>query len=558
MARRKRKRAATSAGKPKVTPEKATPSSLPAKPLEAASDPLLAKAVKAQPTPMGAALDAAEASKQADTKQDVAESSAAKKSVADKPAAAEAANSAAQPTVKRKRRTVQGKASEASIASEATATELPVVKDNAPAVSLDVQESSAEARQASPLVETSPQDVLQRLDALTVLLSQVATPSRDVTGVEPLLDRLTHFASQLEDRDQQLRQREQELVRQSSDLASRRREHAARLRQFRQVDGANDTLAASNHTFQRLLTSFEALMQGSASTSQTEALVGEEIETLRIELQTHQQTIAELSESLQTERQLVRELREQADQRICETLFGDEQAASSDQADAAETEALLREQDSLRNQIAELEDQNRELAAKLTAHSMNKQLSDGNHTATSESMSWEDRKRMILQRLEHEEHQLQQSDPSATEDGLDEIQTLRQMVQRADGEIRRRDEEIAELRQLLEQQSSTVGDVAIGAAAIAGLLDQDDLVRDEREKLQQIQNEWQEKLREAEIEVSLERARLARERQNIEKRNVELEDLMSAQKSSADAIETESAEAGKPKRKWLAKLGLDQ
>ena len=60
--------------------------------------------------------------------------------------------------------------------------------------------------------------------------------------------------------------------------------------------------------------------------------------------------------------------------------------------------------------------------------------------------------------------------------------------------------------------------MAVGASAIAELLNTDELIRVERENLTRLQEELQQKLRQAEIEVSLERARLSRERVAMEDR----------------------------------------
>ena len=91
------------------------------------------------------------------------------------------------------------------------------------------------------------------------------------------------------------------------------------------------------------------------------------------------------------------------------------------------------------------------------------------------------------------------------------------------------------------------------AAAIAQMIDQDELVQQERDKLQEMQRQWEAKLRQAEIDVSLERARLARQRQELEQRNAELEEQLCHQSRESQQA---PAEAGKPTRRWLTKLGL--
>ena len=95
--------------------------------------------------------------------------------------------------------------------------------------------------------------------------------------------------------------------------------------------------------------------------------------------------------------------------------------------------------------------------------------------------------------------------------------------------------------------------MAIGAAAIAEMIDSDELVQQERERLQLLQAEWEEKFRQGEIEASLERAKLSRERQELAKKQAELEEqLEHARRESRHANENGSAS----KRRWLVKLGL--
>ena len=54
---------------------------------------------------------------------------------------------------------------------------------------------------------------------------------------------------------------------------------------------------------------------------------------------------------------------------------------------------------------------------------------------------------------------------------------------------RTKDQEIAELKELLQQQAENIGNFAVGASAIADVLDQDELIREERENLARMQEE---------------------------------------------------------------------
>ena len=123
-------------------------------------------------------------------------------------------------------------------------------------------------------------------------------------------------------------------------------------------------------------------------------------------------------------------------------------------------------------------------------------------------------------------------------------------------EVAAKDQEIEELRKLLENQASSIGDVAVGAAAIAGVLDHDELIRQERESLKKLQDSLREQLRQAEIELSMERAKIARERADMEEK---IQTFEIEKSKNAVAAGPQAAESGGKKGsrgRWLARLGL--
>ena len=135
--------------------------------------------------------------------------------------------------------------------------------------------------------------------------------------------------------------------------------------------------------------------------------------------------------------------------------------------------------------------------------------------------------------------------------------TIESTISITDDVVAHKDREIAELKLLLSQQSSNIGDLAVGAAAIAAALDEDELIQQERAKLAQLQDEWKSKLRQAEIDISVERAKITRDRAEIEDK------LAAYEKDRARHVAdgTTPSDAGdatkKPARgRWLARLGL--
>ena len=82
-----------------------------------------------------------------------------------------------------------------------------------------------------------------------------------------------------------------------------------------------------------------------------------------------------------------------------------------------------------------------------------------------------------------------ESDAEANEEANAERLTIESTIQITDEIVAQKDRELAELKLLLSQQSDSIGSVAVGAAAIAGVLGQDELIRQEREKLNSLQEE---------------------------------------------------------------------
>ena len=128
------------------------------------------------------------------------------------------------------------------------------------------------------------------------------------------------------------------------------------------------------------------------------------------------------------------------------------------------------------------------------------------------SFDWESQKQRLLAKLESD---FDEDDPRQSEDRLTVEGAIRitdQVVCEKEHLLSERDREIRELQQLLNDQASSIGNVAVGTSAIADILDQDDLIQEEQRELKFQQEQLQEKLRKAEIDISVERAKLARER----------------------------------------------
>ena len=166
-------------------------------------------------------------------------------------------------------------------------------------------------------------------------------------------------------------------------------------------------------------------------------------------------------------------------------------------------------------------------------------------------MDWEARKQQMLARLEAE------SDEEADEKAQAEKLTIEGTIKMTDQIVAEKEREPIELRKLLEDQSSNIGGLAVGAAAIASMLDGDELIQQERNSLKQMQSQLQEQLKQAEIDISVERARLGRERQELEEKLRNFEQERAKYPGGKEAPTTDKNK--KPSSgggRWLSRLGL--
>ena len=93
--------------------------------------------------------------------------------------------------------------------------------------------------------------------------------------------------------------------------------------------------------------------------------------------------------------------------------------------------------------------------------------------------NWETQKRRFLAELE--------SDDRHDAESTDRRLKIEEIVARTDKIIAEKNREIEELQHLLNNQSNSLGSLAFGAAALEQVFDQDAIIREERQRLQQLQ-----------------------------------------------------------------------
>jgi hypothetical protein len=195
----------------------------------------------------------------------------------------------------------------------------------------------------------------------------------------------------------------------------------------------------------------------------------------------------------------------------------------------------------LKRKNAELEDQ---LASNSAGGSPRPAVKDAGR------LDWESQKRRLLEALENEPDD---DDDDARQSRL----TVEGTIRITDEVVAQKDQEITDLKQLLDHQSTNLGSVAVGAAAIAELFNNDELIEQQRERLRNLELEWEQKLRQAEIDISLERAKIARDRAELEDKLAQVKQSERARSTGSATESPDNAPTAKPNRnRWLTRLGL--
>jgi hypothetical protein len=161
------------------------------------------------------------------------------------------------------------------------------------------------------------------------------------------------------------------------------------------------------------------------------------------------------------------------------------------------------------------------------------------------SFDWESEKRRILAALESD---FDPSDAAARAERL----KIEDVVRSTEIALEDKDHEIEHWKKRCEELACDAGD-GPDSAENACVLDADAVVQQERQRLRQLQDELQEKLRLAEIDLSVERAKLARQRAELEEQSRSAEGQSEANPPAAGDCAQRS-----PRGRWLAQLGLTE
>lgn len=160
-------------------------------------------------------------------------------------------------------------------------------------------------------------------------------------------------------------------------------------------------------------------------------------------------------------------------------------------------------------------------------------------------LDWETQKKRMLAALESD------SDEQNAEQHTERLK-IEDALRITENVVADKDAEIQALKRQLEESANGAGAVAVAAAALADVIDNDTAIREERTRLQQLQEQMKSKMCQAEIELSLERAKLARDRVHLEEQMQSLQ--ANAQKTPPAPGAAETTEPARSR--WMSRLGL--
>jgi len=123
--------------------------------------------------------------------------------------------------------------------------------------------------------------------------------------------------------------------------------------------------------------------------------------------------------------------------------------------------------------------------------------------------------------------------------------TIESTIRITDEVVANKDREIAELK---SQLAAAADRPSAQEEAVRELVDADEVIQQHRARIAKLEQEMEEKLRAAELELSVERAKIAREKAQLDDLRAELE----SQRHHGEP----AAPGQPPKRRWLSKLGL--
>jgi chromosome segregation ATPase len=332
-------------------------------------------------------------------------------------------------------------------------------------------------------------------------------------------------AAQLAQLGRELALRQADLDAQRDDLATR--EGPLGKNAVNQMSGWEATRAALEHERDELKQKFDLALQ--------------DVQRFRGRAADLEQELARRPEASQTDSAELVALRAERDALAERVEQLERQPAAQVDANTVQQMADLRRRFELAvEDVRELKTKNAQLEAKLAESAQRPAAGDAG------GMDWESQKRRLLASLENS---TDDDDPLPEKERLtieNTIEMTDAVVAEKDREIERLKSELAASRDAEANNSADKQDDKINE-----LLDADQVIAEHRKRISNLEREMEDKLRAAELELSVERAKIARQKAELEELRSDLE----SQRQSHAASGTAPA-AGMPRRRWLSKLGL--
>ncbi len=387
-------------------------------------------------------------------------------------------------------------------------------------------------------------EIAQAQQHAATLANQLEVQSQTNSQLEGLHAELSELRSQVQIAEAQQRAAEEQL------RAAEEQRQAAEEQQ-RTAEALRNTAEEQRRAAEEQSQAADEQRRAAEEQSQAADEQRRTAEELRQAAEEQRRAAEEQSQAADAQRRAAEEDQQAARAALEELREQQPTAASAEQLTQSTRQLEVLEQQLYDQQLEllDLRSQNSDLASQIAKHQLTASASKPHASFNQESLTWEERKQLILQQLDADADSEQDHETTVVKNL--EIEDIINTTQK---EIERRDREIGELQSIIEQQSSAREGMAIGAAAIAQMLDADELINQERQKLKDIQREWEDKLRQAEIDLSMERAKLARERTQLE---TELEQARKTTPSPTVEIEGQTKAQART-RKWLEHLGLKE
>src|SRR5262249_28030877 len=128
--------------------------------------------------------------------------------------------------------------------------------------------------------------------------------------------------------------------------------------------------------------------------------------------------------------------------------------------------------------------------------------------------------------------------------------TIEGTIEMTDAVVAEKDRQIAELQAQLAGDGGGALPEADHTRQVNEMLDADEVIAGHRKRHRELELEMEEKLRAAELELSIERAKMARQKVELEELKTELDAKQQQFESSGGPTAV-----GQPKRRWRDKLG---